>query len=106
MQQPVETQTPPLLAYAWIGALAGVVAVGGAWVSGWAMRTWIPDYHLQPYALRDLLVRFALIGVAAAPGVLAIVCGLRARRRGIVPVVLGALITLFWLATYAYDTLH
>lgn len=92
-------------AYAWIGALAAVVAIAGAWATGWGLRTWIPDYHLTPHPGRDLLVRFALLGMAMAPGVLAIVCGWRARRRGfaraLAPAALGLLVTLFWLATYA-----
>ncbi|MEV0269294.1 hypothetical protein AB0H43_10985 [Hamadaea sp. NPDC050747] len=114
MELPVESPTDaiatedvddPTLAYAWIGALAAVVALGGAWATGVGLRTWIPDYHLPPHPGRDLLVRFALVGMATAPSVLAIVCGWRARGRGLVraliPAAIGLLIGLCWLATYA-----
>ncbi|MCP2322048.1 hypothetical protein HDA40_000555 [Hamadaea flava] len=114
MELPVESPTDtiatekvddPTLAYAWIGALAAIMSLGGAWATGVGLRAWIPDYHLPPHPWRDLLVRFALVGMAMAPSVVAIVCGWHARRRGLVraltPAAIGLLIGLFWLTTYA-----
>ena len=68
----------------------------------------MPEYgQLPPGPVRDGALRALLVAVAIIPGMVGVLNGRRARRRGhrlaVVPMAVGGLTIVFWLGAFAID---